>query len=64
MGKAERWIAASRPSAEVASVRSPWWLHFFRAGYMTCCESHARHYFLVMYDVGDSGECLFKLSLN
>jgi hypothetical protein len=36
----------------------------FRAGYPTCCEHHARHCFLVIYDLGDQRETFFRMSLN
>jgi hypothetical protein len=37
---------------------------FFKAGYPTCCVSHARHYWMVMWDIGVDGETSFKLSLS
>ena len=40
------------------------WFSFFKAGYPTCCESHARHYFMVIWDIGEDGECSYKLSIN
>lgn len=35
---------------------------FFKAGYPTCCESHARHYWMVIWDIGVAAS--FKLSLS
>ena len=43
---------------------NPWWFHFFAAGYMACCEPHARYYFMVLYRVGDNNGCSFKMSLS
>ena len=43
---------------------NPWWFHFFAAGYMACCDSHARNCYVIMWDIGDNGERSFKLSLN
>lgn len=33
-------------------------------GYPSCCEIHARNYFMVIYDLGDWGETQYKMSLN
>lgn len=40
------------------------WYRFFAAGFPTCCETHARHYFMVIYDVGEDLDTQFKLSLS
>jgi hypothetical protein len=40
------------------------WYKLFVAGYPTCCESHARRYFMVIYNVGDDLETQFKMSLS
>lgn len=43
---------------------TPWWFKLFKAGYPTCCVSHARYYFMAIYDIGDNGEATFKMGLN
>jgi hypothetical protein len=43
---------------------NPWWYKLFRAGYLCCCEVHARYYFTVVYDIGDEGETMYRLSLS
>ena len=40
------------------------WYSFFDAGCPTCCEAHARHFFMVIWNIGEDGECSYKLSLN
>ena len=37
---------------------------FFAAGYPSCCEAHARNYFMVMWNLGQNFETQFKLSLS
>lgn len=36
----------------------------FAVGYPSCCESHARNYFMVIYDLGETGETQYKMSLS
>lgn len=40
-----------------------WW-KYFKSGFPCCCEQHARHYWMVLWDVGDNGETSFKLGLS
>jgi len=41
-----------------------WWYRVYKAGYPTCCEHHARFYWIVMYDIGKKGETTYTMSLN
>lgn len=45
-------------------MRSPLWWKYFMSGYPTCCKSHARHCWMVMWDIGDDYETFYKLSIN
>lgn len=36
----------------------------FESGYPFCCETHARNYFMVVYDIGPDGETSYKMGLN
>jgi hypothetical protein len=40
-----------------------WW-KLFKFGFPSCCVYHARHYCMVIYDVGDQRETSFKMSLS
>jgi hypothetical protein len=40
-----------------------WW-RFFKAGYPTCCVSHAQYCWMVIWDVGETSEFSIKLSLS
>jgi len=40
----------------------PWGL--YKAGYPTCCEQHARHYWMVIWDLGPDYDTSFKMSLS
>jgi hypothetical protein len=37
---------------------------FRNAGYPCCCLTHARHFWMTVWDLGDDYETSFKLSLN
>lgn len=34
------------------------------AGYPVCCVTHARYYFMVIYDLGEDTEMHHKMGLN
>lgn len=36
----------------------------FAAGFPTCCETHARYTFMVIWDIGQDREMSFKMGLN
>jgi len=40
------------------------WIKLFKFGFPTCHERCARHYQLVIYDIGTDFEMSFKMSLN
>jgi hypothetical protein len=40
-----------------------WW-KFFKAGYPTCCISHAVHYWMVIWDIGEDCDMSIKCSVN
>jgi len=42
----------------------PLWFSFFLAGYPGCHESCARNYFLVLWNLGENYETVYKLGLN
>ncbi len=41
----------------------PFW-KFYESGFPFCCEAHARHYWMVVWDVHPDRICSFKLSLS
>ncbi len=43
---------------------SPLWWKYFKAGFPTCCEAHARNSWMVIWDIGDDFDFSIKLGLS